>query len=77
MMEGQYKEVSKEEFFQAINNLNVHPYPIGDYHSDNYRSQWKLPDGRIVGKSVPYGNTPHYKPNTRWYLSTALEEPRT
>lgn len=42
------KEVTKEEFFHTVGQLNVHPAPVGKWP---YTSEWKSPSGRIVGKS--------------------------
>ena len=38
--------VSKEQFYQVIGKLNVHPQPVGSYP---YQTHWKLSDGRVVG----------------------------
>jgi hypothetical protein len=47
--------VTRDEFFAAIGNLNVHPSPEGpwDQEKDGYRSEWRMQDGsrRLVGVS--------------------------
>lgn len=49
-MEG-FREVTKAEFFAAMNPLNVHPRPKGNYP---YVTDWEMQDGsrRLVGRSL-------------------------
>ena len=50
------KQVDKGTFFKAMGPLDVHPHIInGEYP---YASEWRLRDGRIVGKSVGRLATP-------------------
>jgi hypothetical protein len=44
-----WREVSRDEFFEVINKLDVHPTPIGRYP---YTSLFKMRDGRVVAKIV-------------------------
>ena len=47
------REVSHEEFFQAMNDKDVHPHLTGAWSNETgYTSEWKLRGGRtIIGKS--------------------------
>lgn len=59
------KEVTKKEFFAAM-NMDVHPHIVGPWSNETgYTSEWKLRDGRtIVGKSQgPINRT---QPNRYW-----------
>ena len=54
------KEVSKEDFFKVIDQLDVIPYPQGKWDDlGGYKSIWKLRNGELVGVSEPksYGCT--------------------
>lgn len=43
-----FKEVNKKEFFNCMNQKNVHPYP------EKYRTEWRYTNSRsIVGYSFP------------------------
>lgn len=59
-----YREVTKTEFFDAIDQLNVHPSPVGSFP---YTFLWKTPRGSIKGKSVDRLNP---RLPTRYYLTT-------
>lgn len=43
------KEVTKEYFYSKIGKLDVTVYPIGNFP---YTTEFKLRNGRIVGKTV-------------------------
>ncbi len=52
------KQVTKEQFYASVGQLNVHPCPRREF------TEWVMQDGsrRVVGVSVPgYANT--YGPN--------------
>lgn len=46
--------VSKERFYATVGKLNVHPHILpGRYDRVNgYGEHWKLPDGRMIGRSI-------------------------
>ena len=58
-----WRKVSKEEFFDSVKELNVHPeIQQGKFP---YTSLWKTPIG-IVGKTVgvpPNGDNQYFLPN--------------
>lgn len=46
-------EVTQKEFFQAMNDKDVHPHITGAWSDETgYTKEWKLRDGRtIIGRS--------------------------
>lgn len=45
-------EVSRDKFFATVGQLDVNPYPTGNWSDEiGYVTLWKLRSGRIVGKS--------------------------
>lgn len=46
------RAVSKDQFYKAIGNLNVHPTIVTDKYP--YTSEWRMLDGQraLIGKSV-------------------------
>jgi hypothetical protein len=61
------REVTRDEFYAVIMPLNVHPVPEGRYP---YTSNFKTPDGRIIGKVVGrFTNPPNgYPIITEYFL---------
>jgi len=58
--------VSSEQFYAALGAKNVHPTPVGRWSDEwGYRSDWKTPDGRVLGVTI--GGTTTQK---RVYLAT-------
>jgi len=44
--------LAHNEFYATIGAMNVHPSPVGRYHSvTGYVTEWKDPSGRIMGIS--------------------------
>lgn len=58
-------EVTKEQFFAAINLLNVHPSPEGRWP---YTSVFKTPYGEAKGKIVDYLPEGSGLTKSRYYL---------
>jgi len=56
------RQVSKEGFYEVIGKLNCHPSVRGRYDDPNYGSDFKTPDGKLVGRTVAKGKIPQYKP---------------
>lgn len=46
-----WKEITKDEFFSTVGQMDVHPWPVGDWP---YTSLWKTRSGTIAGKSILY-----------------------
>lgn len=44
-------EVSKDEFYGSVGQQNVHPHIVSDQYP--YKTEWRLPSGRVIGKIVP------------------------
>lgn len=64
-----FREVSKDEFFKTVGQLNVHPWPRNvPYKDPTYGSDWKLPNGEVIGKNVDVGPHKHYKPDSRYFV---------
>jgi len=42
-----FREVTKEEFFSTVGQMNVHPRPERD------ASYWETPSRQLMGKSTP------------------------
>jgi hypothetical protein len=67
--------VTREQFFIAMENLNVHPRIVSDWP---YRSEWRLQDNsrKLVGASQERPMHPEY-PNgltqTAYYLDRVTE----
>jgi hypothetical protein len=53
-MNIKWKQVSKEQFFSTVGKLDVHPTIINSKYP--YTSDWKLRDGKVVGRSVGQEN---------------------
>ncbi len=62
--EPTYREVSKEEFFASVGQMNVHPSIQGRYP---YTALWMTPIGSIQGKTVDYIPEGKALPLTRYY----------
>ena len=63
------KKVTQEHFFAVIGPQNVVPCPRNVRSTDpDAGSDYKTPDGRIVGRTINRGDTPHYKPHRDYYL---------
>ena len=62
-----YREVSKDEFFRAMNQ-NVHPQPVGPWP---YTSLFKTPHGDVRGKIVDYMPENSGLPESRYYVAVA------
>lgn len=45
-----FVEVSHEQFYKFMGQLDVHPSIVGGYP---YETSWKLRTGECVGKTVP------------------------
>jgi hypothetical protein len=49
------REVTREEFFRVINQLDVHPVPdVNTFKERYFKSVWKMQDStrRVVGETV-------------------------
>ena len=46
-------EVDKKIFFDTVGPQDVHPHIINEYKYP-YSSNWKLRNGKIIGKTVDY-----------------------
>ena len=46
-----WKEVSRDQFFATVNQMDVTPWPTGNYP---YTDLWKTRGGQVVGKTVGY-----------------------
>ncbi len=60
-----WHEVSKDEFFRRIGDMDVTPYPIGDWP---YTSNWKTRMGDVVAKTVDYLPEGSALPKTRYIV---------
>ena len=60
-----WHEVSKDEFFRRIGDMDVTPYPIGDWP---YTSHWKTRRGDVVAKTVDYLPEGSALPKTRYIV---------
>lgn len=58
-----FRKVSREEFFEKISNLDIHPFIQGKFP---YTSIWKNRDGIILGKSVDEEKSGSIR--TTWFL---------
>ena len=65
-----FREVSESEFYGAMNPLDVHPYPTGDYP---YTMMWRLRDQQIVGQSIDYRPDGSGLLQTRYLLPVVKE----
>ena len=66
MSEDAFREVSKDTFFAAIGPLNVHPQiQPGPWP---YTSLFKLPSGRVMGKTVNFLPPGEALPKTSFWL---------
>jgi hypothetical protein len=64
------RKVSQDEFFAAIGKLDVEVSVRGRYHDENYGSDFRLKSNRaLIGQTRNVGETPHYKPNTEYFLT--------
>lgn len=63
------RQVTRDEFFVAINPLNVHPDPTGRYP---YTTEWRMQDGtrRLVGVSRSLYEATRYRwpPESEYFL---------
>ena len=57
-----FREVSEDQFFATVGQMDVHPRPVGPYP---YTSHWKLRYGGTVGLSVSREN----RNDDRYYVS--------
>ena len=65
------KQVTKSEFYAAVGSLDIQVEVRGQYHDDDYGTNFKLKNGRVVGKTVAIGQSPNYKPDNNYYLVQA------
>jgi hypothetical protein len=67
MSQDTRRQVSRDEFYEAMGPLNVHPCPVGPWP---YTSLWKLNGGAgpTVGWSEGYLPMDSALPQTRYYL---------
>ena len=63
-VEPTWREVSKEEFFVTVGQLNVHLSIQGRYP---YTALWNTPMGHVKGKTVDYIPEGKALPLTRYY----------
>jgi hypothetical protein len=62
-------EVTREQFFSLLNDMDVHPYPVGEpCRLAGYTSHWKTRSGELVGKSNGGGKEliPWMAPRRYW-----------
>ena len=64
-----FREVSDQEFYDAIGSQNVTPYPRGIWP---YCSDFKTQSGEICGKKISVEE--NGKVNTRYYLPCSKKE---
>lgn len=63
------RRVTEAEFYAAIRPLNVEVRVRGNYDDDDYGTDFHLAGGRgLVGRTRDVGDTPHYKPDTEYFL---------
>ena len=61
------KQVTKDEFFATIGQLNVHPTPTGDKYP--YTSIFKHPNGVEAGRIVPTTGEHDYPPQYTYHVA--------
>lgn len=61
------RQVSKEEFFGKIGNLNVEVSVVGQYRDPEYGTAFKL-GGEVIGRIIMRGDHPDCKPRSEYFL---------
>ena len=67
------REVSKEEFFASVRNLDVHPRIVSSFP---YRSEWRLQRGisrQLIGVTQDYFPPGKKLTETRYFLPISLQ----
>lgn len=62
------KQVTKDEFYAVIGMLDVLVSVRGQVKDKDYGTDFKLRNGKLVGRTVAVGDTPHYKPRNEYFL---------
>lgn len=62
-------QVTQDEFYRVIGQLDVEGRVIGRYTDDNYGTEFRdRRTHKIVGATLQVGPTPHYKPDCEYFL---------
>lgn len=73
-----FHEVSRDDFFAAMNPLDVHPHPRGKYNDPDARTEW-IPrySNRVIGVSVRGYRYPYNMPlhHTHYFLPARPARP--
>jgi len=65
------REVTCDEFFKAIDPLDVEVTTRGNYSDEDYGSDFHLKyPRRLVGRTLRIGGHPSWKPESRYFLAT-------
>lgn len=63
-------KVTREQFFATVGKLDVHPSSRNVPHTHpEYGADWNDRYGIVRGVSIQRGPTPHYKPDTDYYIA--------
>ena len=65
------RPVAKDEFYAAVGQLDVEVSLRGRSTDDDYGTDFHLKSSRaLVGRTRRVGDTPHYKPDTEYFIRT-------
>lgn len=76
---SQMRQVTQKEFYEAIGPLDVVGTVRGSYYDEDYGSDFRLRrgGGSLLGRTRNVGETPHYKPDTEYFLSSSYLSSRS
>ena len=60
------REVTEQEFFKTIGQLNCHPRPVGTWP---YTSEFRTPNGVEVGRIVNTVEEGEVRPTSRYFVA--------